>query len=63
MSGHQTGIDVDIDGTIITDNDATGNSVRGCEDSTSGAGTGGTANPWTNNVGSPASSPVELCPA
>jgi parallel beta-helix repeat protein len=60
---YDIGIEVDASGVRIRGNDARGNVSQGCLDETSGGGTAGTANTWSRNVGSPASSPAALCPA
>jgi parallel beta-helix repeat protein len=60
---YQTGIEVDASGTTLKGNDARGNTDQGCLDETTGGGTAGTANTWSGNVGSPASSPAAICPA
>jgi parallel beta-helix repeat protein len=49
------------DGTI-TSNAASGSGTFDCQDSTSGTGTGGTADTWTDDIGS-TSSPSALCSA
>ncbi len=59
---YQIGIQADANGTILRRNDVRGNVGQSCADSTSGGGTAGTGNTWTSNVGSPASSPVAICP-
>jgi parallel beta-helix repeat protein len=47
------------DGTISS-NSATGSGTFDCQDSTTGSGTGGTDDTWTNDIGS-TSSPAGLC--
>ena len=63
IKGHDIGLYVEAGDTTLRDNDARGNVVRGCYDSTSGGGTAGTANLWaSSNQGSPPSSPGGICP-
>jgi parallel beta-helix repeat protein len=62
VRGFDTGIWVEASGNSLRNNDARGNGVVGCLDETSGTGTAGTANTWSGNKGSPASTPVEVCP-
>jgi hypothetical protein len=62
MSDVGTGIDVSGPGTTdsaIHGNDLSGATI-GCHDSTTGSGTAGTANTWTDDVGS-AATPAGIC--
>lgn len=57
------GLFVEATASILRNNVATGSMTRGCLDTTTGTGTAGTANTWSGNVGTPASSPEAICPA
>lgn len=62
VRGYALGIEVEVGGTTLRDNDARDNVEQGCLDTTTGDGTAGTANTWSGNVGSPGSTPVDVCP-
>jgi hypothetical protein len=50
-------------GVVITKNTVTASAPFACEDDSTGHGTAGTANTWTKNTGTSASSPAKICSA
>jgi parallel beta-helix repeat protein len=60
VSESRHGIIVSSSGNTIHDNDFRGNLGPDCIDSTTGSGSAGTSNIWTNNLGDD-SAPVGIC--
>jgi parallel beta-helix repeat protein len=63
IRSYDIGIEVEATGNTLRKNDASGNVGQGCVDTSSGDGTAGTGNTWTDNIGTPDSDPSEICPA
>ena len=51
----------EVSGVTLAGNKISTATNFACEDQTTGSGTAGTANTWTNNVGTTASSPTGIC--
>ncbi len=50
-----------VSGAVLWHNSIVGAAAFGCEDDTTGSGTAGTANTWTQNTSTVASSPATIC--